>query len=253
MKKLIIIAIACYGLSAQAQMGGSENFIYLYSDSVIQARDVRLRPDVFGSWQLRADSRRVPIQQVKFFSNKDGFFANTRKLSLTGENEFSERVIEGRINLYQQSSYGPGLYGPYHHQHYNRRQPVDVRMYYNMGFGDLKKVNYHNLKQDMADRPESIDLLAGYRKSMNTGKLMYAAAGASIVAGLVSFLVSSGNEKMSEGDFFSGKKNFSNSSGPNFTAGFALLGAGAGFALGGYVISAKANRHLENAVEAYNR
>lgn len=243
MKKLIIIAMACYGLNTRAQSGESKNFIYLYSDSIIQARNITLRPDAFGSWQLRADSRRVPPQQVKFFSNKDGFFANTRRLSFAGVTAFSERVIEGRINLYQQTSYEPGMYNDYHHprhQHYSTRQPVDIRMYYNKGFNDLRKVSYHNLKQDMADHQESMDLLAGYRRSINTGKMMYTAAGVAIVAGLVYFLVGSERSSISASE-------------RNFAAGFALLGAGAGFALGGYVVSAKANRHLEDAIEAYNR
>ncbi|SMC89841.1 hypothetical protein [Pedobacter africanus] len=243
MKKLIIIAIACYGLSARAQSGESKNFIYLYSDSVIHARNITLRPDAFGSWQLRVDSRRIPPQQVKFFSNRNGFFANTRRLNFAGITAFSERVIEGRINLYQQTSYEPGLYNDYHHphhQHYSSRQPVDIRMYYNKGFSDLQKVNYHNLKLDMADHPESMDLLAGYRRSMSTGKLMYVAAGAAIAAGIVSFLV--GTEKSSMAATERG-----------YTAGFALIGAGAGLAFGGYAVSAKANRHLEDAIEAYNR
>lgn len=252
MKKMFIIAMACYGLNAQAQTGGSKNFIYLYSDSVIYARNITLRSDPFGSWQLRADSRRVPSSQVKFFSNRDGFFANTRKLTIAGVNEFSERIAEGKINLYQRTSYDPLFYG-HHHEYGHSRQPdLDVRMYYNKGFGDLKKVSYNNLKSDMVDHPQSMDLLKNYKKSRNTGKLLYTAAGASIVAGLVSILVNAGgNRRLSNDTGFGKSPGFVDKT--NFTTGFILVGIGAGMAAGGYAISASGNRHLENAVDAYNR
>ena len=246
MKKMFIIAMACYGLNARAQTGDSKNFVYLYSDSVIYARNITLRSDPFGSWQLRADSRRVPSSQVKFFSNRDGFFANTRKLTIAGVNEFSERIAEGKINLYQRTSYDPLFYG-HHHEHGHSRQPdLDVRMYYNKGFGDLKKVSYNNLKSDMADHPQSMDLLASYKKNRNTTKLMYTAAGLSIVAGAISYLTSA--SRMMKTNPSTGS-----SYDPSFTLSFISLGLAVGFSAGGYVVSASGSRHLENAVDAYNR
>jgi hypothetical protein len=79
---------------------------------------------------------------------------------------------------------------------------------------------------------------------------MYIVAGAAIVSGLISFLAAgSSNRDMSSGNGFG--SNFGK--GPNFTPAFILLGAGAGLATGGYFIQASGNRHLENAVDAYNR
>jgi hypothetical protein len=256
MKKLLIGVMACYALTARAQVQESKNFIYFFSDSVQYAKNIKLRPDFLGYLQLRADSRKVPTGQVKFFSNEDGFFANTRKLDFVAGASFSERIIEGKINVYQQERYDPEIYdGRYRRNRYMERErpTVDVRMFYNKGYGDLKKANYRNLSRDMADHQESMDLLKSYRKSMNSSKVMYVAAGASFVAGVVSFIASAGG-KTSMPDRKGFGANFGSSiKETNFTPGFILLGAGLGFGLGGVAIQRSGTRHLENAIERYNR
>jgi hypothetical protein len=239
MKKLLIVAMACYGLAARAQVRESENFLYLYSDSVIYARDIKLRPDFSGYLRLRADSKGIPMDRVKFFSNEDGFFANTRKLNLIGVSAFSERIMEGRINVFQERSYDPISYSSYRYDRRgrNRIEPViDVSMYYNKGYDDLKKLNYRNLKNDMSDNPESMDMLRNYRRSMNTTNLLYVAAGASLLTGFLTVAT--------------GGAGVSNS---KFALGGTLMGLGLGFATGGYLKYLSGNRKLENAVEAYNR
>lgn len=253
MKKLLIAALACYGLSARAQVHESKNFLYLYSDSVIYAKKIMLRPDFAGYWQLRADSRRVPTEQVKFFNNEEGFFANTRKLHFVRTDAFSERIIEGRINVFQEMTYDPFLYdrGPRYRD--NRQSRVDLRMYYNKGFSDLKKVNYYNLKNDMSDHPESMDLLKSYRKSMNTSKIMYAAAAVSVIAGMVSFLSTDNKTDSSFSGHFGDGTSSMNTSLSGYTPSFIMLGVGLGFAVGGFAIQTSGSRHLERAVDAYNR
>lgn len=210
-----------------------------------------LRPDFLGNWQLRADSRRIPSEQIKFFKNEDGFFANTRRLTFSGTSTFSERIAEGRINLFEETAYDPLVYRRGYR--YSNRQPVvEQRMYYNKGLGDLKKVSYSNLKNDMADRAESMNLLDSYRKSMKTSTMLYTAAGLSVAAGMISFLAKgSSNQSLSRGDGFGASR--PGGKGPNFTTSFLLLGLGAGFAVGGFSTHASGSRHLENAVDAYNR
>ncbi|WP_107216198.1 hypothetical protein [Pedobacter yulinensis] len=241
MKNLFIIALACYGLGARAQQQPSGNYLYLYSDSLVQAERIRLRADALNSFYFRADSRRVPASQVKFFSSDEGFFANTRRLNLANVSSFSERILEGRLNLYQQQPYlgdvGSGYYG--------RRRPVpemvDTRMYYNKGFEDLKRVSYANLSGDLADNPQSLAILERYRQKRRTSTIMYGAAGAAILGGLAAFLVTGANTNLSAGRR------------PQFGASLLLLGIGSGLAVGGYTTGASAGRHLEDAVDHYNR
>jgi len=238
MKKLLIIAMACYGLSARAQMRESRNFLYLYSDSIIYAKDIKLRPDFSGNLRVRVDSRNVPIGQVKFLNNKDGFFANTRKMGIMRTEEFAERIIEGRINVFQERSlsYAPYVYDAHNgpETYYTPAPSINTNMYYNKGYADLKKLNYANLKRDMADNPQSMDMLAAYKRSMITSKSLYVVGGASILAGLFA---------LGSGDYSSS----------NFTMGFGLAGLGFGLITGGYLKTFSAKQKLETAVDIYNR
>lgn len=256
MKKLLLSVMACYALSAGAQeVPDNKNYLYLYSDSIIYANRIQLRPDFSGYWQLRVDSRRIPVDQVKFFNNEDGFFANTKKLTFTRTSQFSERIIEGKINLYQERPYDPFSYDRSYRHGYGYRPgrypAVDMSMYYNKGYTDLKKVNYNNLKYDMADNPESMKFLNKYRKSASRSKIMYVTAGASIIAGFVSFLATgTGHNDMPSGFGFDNRPSLKS---PNYTASYVLMGLGFGMAVGGYAVQSAGAGNIENAVDAYNR
>ncbi len=248
---MLIVVMACYGLNARAQVDESKNFLYLYSDSVVYGNRVTMRPDYGGFWQIRSDSRRFPSEQVKFFNNENGFFANTRKINFLGAVTFSERVIAGRINLFQQTVYDEGFYGRRYFHRPMVQQPVDVRMYYNKGYGDLKKVSYRNLKADMADRPESLDFLTAYRKSLNTRNMLYVGAGAAVLAGLITFTIDGTRSGKFVGDGFN--KTLVEPKSIGMGTSFALLGLGGGLSVAGFLVHRSGSRNLENAVDAYNR
>lgn len=243
MKKLLIIAMACYGLSARAQRHESKDFLHLYSDSIIYADNIKFRPDFSGILRVKADNRNVPIGQVKFLNTKDGFFANTRKMGLMHTEGFAERIIDGRINVFLERSltYAPFIYNPQHtHEtHYVPSPPpsINSNKYYNKGYDDLKKLNYTNLKRDMADNPQAIDMLGAYRRSINTTKLFYVAGAASLVAAM--FVATS-----------EGKNAYSSA---NFNAGVGLGVLGLGLVTGGYFMTAPANQKLEAAIDTYNQ
>lgn len=132
--------------------------------------------------------------------------------------------------------------------------PVEVRMYYNKAYANLKKVNYINMKKDIADDQISIDMLAGYRKSMVTTRVVYLAAGASAIAGLISF-VATGNKSLheAEGTSLSDRNSPGSIKQANFTAVFVLAGLSTGFAIGGYCTSLSGARKLDRVVDTYNR
>jgi len=249
MKKLFLIVMACYGLNARSQVSESRNFLHLYPDSTVYANRIRLRPDLSGNWLVRADYRRIPVERIKFFNNEDGFFANTRKLNFFGEVSFAERIIEGRINLYQQVIYNPV---PFEADYYRFRdrtsKAINTKMFYNKGLTDLKKVNYRNLKADMADNQKSIDLLENYRKSIRTGNIIYVAAGAAVVAGAINLFAGSGFNHT--GSAFGRMSSY----GPKgYTEGVLLMGLGGVLGLGGYLVQASGSKYIERAIETYNR
>lgn len=249
MKKLLLIVMACYALNARSQVNESENFIRLYSDSTIYAQKIRLRPDFSGSWALRADSRKVPLERVKFFNNEDGFYANTRKLNLFGEVSFAERIIDGKINLYQQVVYEPIPFDmDYYRFRDRRRETVNSRMFFNKGMADLQKVNYDNLSKAMANNPESLDLLKSYRKSRQTSTIMYIAGGSALLAGMITLVTGTGFK-----DSGSSRFGMSELKDKSFAPSFILLGIGTGLSIGGFFVQNAGSRNIERAVDAYNR
>jgi hypothetical protein len=245
MKKLLILVMACYGLNARSQVNGSRNFLYLNSDSIVYAQKIRLRPDFSGSWTIRADSRKVLTSQVKFFNNEDGFFANTRTLNFLRQTSFAERIIEGKINLYQEVVYDDA---PFEEDYYRfrdyRRQVVNTRMFFNKDFSDLKKVSYGNLNEAMADNPKSLALLKRYRNTKVTGIVMYVAAGAAIIASGVTLM--SGSGITLDGKIPSLEHR-------SYTGSFVLLGLGAGLSLGGFLVGESGKKNIEKAIDNYNR
>ena len=248
MKKLLILVMACYGLNARSQqLNESRNFLYFYSDSTVYAQKIRLRPDFTGGWSLRADSRRVPVSQVKFFNNEDGFFANTRKLNLLGQASFAERIIEGKLNIYQEVVYDDA---PIEAEYYGfrdyRRQVVNNRMFMNKSYNDLKKVNYRNLNEAMADNPKSLALLRQYRNTQIAGIAMYVAAGAAIIASGITLM----SEGKQAGTTFGGMPKYADRS---YTGSFVLLGLGAGLSIGGYFVGQSGKKNIERAIDNYNR
>ena len=246
---MLIVVMACYGLNARAQVDESKNFLYLYSDSVVYANRVTMRPDYGGFWQIRADSKRFPSTQVKFFSNENGFFANTRKTNFQGAATFSERVITGRINLFQQTVYNEGIYS----RRYSTigQPPVDLKMYYNKGYGNLKKVSYRNLLDDMADRQESLELLGAYRKSLNTRNTLYVSAGVALLAGMITFTIDGTRSSEFVGEGFN--KTLVEPKTIGLGISFALFGIGSGLGVAGFLVNNSGAHHLENAVDSYNR
>src|SRR5690606_38001739 len=250
LKFLTVFAVlTCLCLNSKAQIDESRNFVYLYSDSVIYAKNIRLRHNFFNSLQLRADSKPIPLQKIKFFNNDEGFFANSKGLDAFGKIRLSERIIAGKINLYQERPYS--TFDSYRRREHNE---VDVRMFYNKAYGNLKKVNYANLAVDMADNTESMDFLRSYRKNMNTSKALYIGAGASVVAALVTFFVERKEEFNHQSDLpFPDRMD--NIKGKKGNLGFSvgLFGIGAGLAIGGYSTHVSGLRKLESAIDTYNQ
>jgi len=231
-----------------AQPDESREFIYLYSDSVIYAKHIDLERNFTGSLYLWADSRRIHPEQVKFFNNNRGFFANVKDFNLIGQTQFSERIRQGKINLYEEKTVDWDAYDEL--GGYPRPTVIDTRNYYNKGYGSVKKANYVNLSIDLADNPQSMAFLNKYRSTKRTQVAMYVAAGLSFISGFA-LMLSEGKEESwgpnNRPDFSSNNSSFS-----RLVPGLVLSGVGVGLATGGYLMGPSRTRHLKQAVDAYN-
>ncbi len=155
------------------------NFLYLMDDSVLKVHRLELNQPLMGPSYFMADGKKVDGRFVKFFQNDYGFYSNLMNVKGTYNPEFSLCEVHGKINLfshvvysmgttyglgseYYDSGYSDGLYLNWSVTHY----------YYNKDFGDLKKVNYKNLKTDLADNPESMKYLTDYKRASDNAVLL---------------------------------------------------------------------------------
>lgn len=238
------MVMACYALTSSAQMRPNADFLYLFNDSVVHADRITLRPGISGSLQIRADSRQVPVSQVKFINNRDGFFANIGGMSLLQSSSIAERVIEGKVNLFEEVPVELFARDRWGMRNYGASPAISPFMYYNKGNGDLKKIRYQTLMQDLADDKESMDLLNGYRKNINTSKILYVSAGVSLLAGITSFLTAGNSHTPTFGPNF-GKS-------PSFGASYVFLGLSPALALGGFLTQLSGKQKLISAINTYN-
>lgn len=236
MKKLLFIVVACYGLTARAQINESRDYLYLYSDSIVYAENIKFQPDFSGNLRVNVDARNFPIAQVKFLSTKDGFFGNTRRMGPL-HTDFVERIMEGRINVFQERPpvQLPHFFGALALPATQTSLPMSL--YYNKGFEDLQNLTYHNLKKDMADHPKSMDMLKAYKRGKNVTTLAYVAGAASIIGAAV-LATGNGQNAYSTGNFAG-------------TIGLGTLGLG--LIASGYFKDQSNRGRLEAAIETYNR
>lgn len=239
-------------LTAFAQPDESKNFLFLYPDSVIFARDIFLTRDFTGRPYFRVDGRRVHPDQVKFFNNEEGFYANGSNLNIAGENRFYERIRKGKINVYEERVIDWDDHRGPRYRGYKEPEVLFTKNFYNVGLGDLKKATYANLRADMAENMQSIDLLNKYNSVKKAEKSFYIGGTASVAAGFILFLTT-GLSNHNNTSFDNHSNPFDDHSTPNFAPSFILLGTGAIFAILGYTKTLKAPRYLKAAVDSYNR
>ncbi|WP_114783159.1 hypothetical protein [Botryobacter ruber] len=245
MKKILLLLLGFIALHPVAfgQVDETRNFIYLYSDSVIYARTIDYKTPLLGGAHLIVDARKVKGELVKFYQNEKGFFANTSNLNFTGGTTFSERIRKGKINLYELETvnYSPGHFSPGTGMYTGGGSSRNIKNYYNIGFGELKKADYKNLSVDLGENPESLAHLNKYKSNTNTQTILYVVGGAAILGGIISF-ANSGEPQNNEVHAT-----------PNMTVPLIGLGIGGASLWTSYLISLSKPKHLRSAIDAYNR
>ncbi|RPH31717.1 MAG: hypothetical protein EHM93_12275 [Bacteroidales bacterium] len=236
---LALLQIMIFGQSVMAQ----ENFIYLFDGTQVKSRIVDIRDPFTKKSYFIADSGRYSAELVKFYSNENGFFANTRRLNFSGSSIFISRVIVGKVNLYERvklhatpGNFGTnGVYSP-------GATGVTIKNYYNIGFGDLRKATYKNLAMDLGDNPESMKNLAKYHNYTRVQTVMSIIGGALIASGIISYYIKTKDVNYDD----------PNHKDPDVKPSIGFIVAGAGCIGVSYYISFPKRDRLKRVVENYN-
>ncbi|HLO59852.1 MAG TPA: hypothetical protein VK179_13985 [Bacteroidales bacterium] len=230
--------------SAFSQVDETRNYVYFFSDSVLYGRIVELRSPMFGGSFLMCDSIKVSKDFVKFFKGETGFYANTININSSGTSTFCQRIRKGKINLYERdvTSYSPGFYSPGFGgpgMYSSGMVTRNIKNYYNIGFGDLKKAKYKNLLVDLSDNPESMMHLTKYKSVRKTETILGVVGGVAVATGLVAVIATTNhNNGLSKS---------------NTTPGVVTMLAGAGCMWVSYFYSLSKPKHLRQAIDAYNK
>jgi hypothetical protein len=212
-------------------------FVYTFSDQVISGNNIEYRKtflegkSIFEKPYFLIDSKKIDYFNIKFFKNEDGFFASTK--NLTESNYFMERVIKGDINLYEKiKEYD----NPVIFQTPPEMFPTNNRIfgkpinYYNIGFNDLKRINYKNLKIDLAGNSKSMLFLKKYKNIKNAQTILVVIGGLALIGGTKVFINS-----------------------PEYSMQSIMISTGVASLCISYFIGINRVKHLKNAIIIYNR
>ena len=212
-------------------------FAYLYNKDVVEGSDVFYANPIFKAAFIQVDEKRYNVRSVKFYQNEEGFFANTN--GLTYSSNFAYRIETGSINLYElvRESYNPGVYNGGMWMGGGSSTRIDN--FYNIGFGNLKKATYDNLKYDLRDKPEALLHLDKYKSKQHLTYGLYAGAAVMVIGSFALFSNQAANTNPSVNGFNSAP-----------FIGLSLGGAALGWIA--YYVGLDKYRHIRDAIGAYN-
>lgn len=241
MKILSIVSFVFIVLqqSLYGQVDQSKNYLYLKSDSVIYGENITYNTRYFGSSYFLVDTIKINPIHVKFYQSKSGFYGRSDKMEVNPV--FAVRVIQNKINIFKiDTIYSSYRFYPTATGMASSGLVINKQHFYNKGYSDLKKLNYRNLKVDLADNPESSLHLNKCKSVKRNTTILYSAGFALIIGGLGSLIAKTSNVP-------------ENTPEPNLKGNFAAMGVGFACCWAGYFVSLSQPKHLINAVKSYNK
>jgi hypothetical protein len=232
---LLVIGLlfSIHQLNAQL-VDDQQKFLYLYGDTVVYGKQIEVVASN-NQYYFVLDSVMIKPERVEFYNNQTGLFANIKYLHPNSLSLFAPRIVKGNINLYEKEFV---VYTPITFDlttHMNSGGEVTAKLfqnYYNKGYEKLKLVSLKNLKVDLADNSESM-IYINKCKSINKKQTFL-----NIVGGMA-FLT--GIASLASNDFEFNK-----------VSGWGI-GLGAGCFVASYTLSFPKQKHIQKAIEAYNK
>jgi len=217
------------------------NFIYTYSQGLKKVDHVRFERPMFSSPYFIVDSVKYDNEDLKFYKNEAGFYANIKDQSFWGFAGFAECVSQGEINLFKYETTGQsvGTYNASTGTFTGGGSMNRISNYYNRGFGELKDATYKNLLVELADNPVSQIHLEEYRKAGKRQNWLIVAGSVAVGAGLATLISKT-------------SKDYGDNPEPSVAPNVALIiGGMASFGVSYHIYLSKP-KHLQKAVDTYN-
>lgn len=168
------------GLHAQerpADLGPNDHFIYLHNNTLLREGDFEVKQNLLFKRFFYPTGEKVNVADIKYFQDKKGYYA-----VFSGGYDTAKRLENGTFDLFVKYDYvsaGPGPGG------------TSRTYYYARGFGDLRRLQYKNLKADLI-----LDPGAAYKtqnelinKYLEKGKTRRIVSLSMLGGGMATFLV----------------------------------------------------------------
>jgi len=161
------ILLCCVFVASNAQE--KKYHVSLFSDSLLLGHHLVYERPILQTPYFMLDNQRIETKNVKFFSNRHGYFANLRELS-GGKERYALRIKSGKVNLYEEIDMA--IYGGDELQVEpnlgSSTSPLlatgESLEYYVKGNNSIQKAKYKFLTIDLADNPESELQLKSFKK-----------------------------------------------------------------------------------------
>ena len=228
---------------ATALMGWSQTtdslIVGLTDGTTLYPSTLKYKTPTFGSSHLLIDKeRKIALDQVRFYQDDSGYYVFDR---VDGNNRIRlKREMQGRVNTFSRivSTYTPGVGMPGTAGATMGTFNSSKVGYYKKGSGNIREINYENLRGVLADNQASMAKLEKVKSLKRLNTYAYVGGGALLVAGLVHM----GNLNKTEGPPpYDGTMKFSP---------LVFIGAAA-FTIPLFTGKAKQDR-LKEAIEVYN-
>ena len=162
--------------------------VQLTNGEVFQGESLVFEKPILKPACFRLDSRLVLANDVRFFKNNHGYFANLNHATSANKDGYAIRIKKGKIDLFEEIDID--VYGgtslkvapQVGHNAPAQLAQGDRFQYYSVDDVNLKKACYQNLRLDLAGNAESLRFIKNYRKyQWLQGGLV--AGGLSLIAG----------------------------------------------------------------------
>lgn len=229
---LLLSLISSLGLHAQerpADLSPTDHFIYLHDNTLLREVDFEVKQNLLSRRFFFPSGEKINLADIKYFQDKKGYYA-----VFSSGYDTAKRLEYGTIDLFVKYDYvstGPGPGG------------ISKSYYYARGFGDLKRLQYKNLKADLILDPDPAfktqnELINKYLEKNKTRRTVSLAM---LGGGLATFLVGGLIYESGDGPVVT----------PAQRTGLAICLAG--ILTAGISVTINRDKPLMNALKEYNK
>ncbi|NNE54826.1 MAG: hypothetical protein HKN32_02315 [Flavobacteriales bacterium] len=184
---LFTLLLGAQDLSAQLNQRKAHHVMHTngeleYANSVVYEHRI-MREGMF-----HLDSSVIRSQEIRFFKNNNGYFANLEYAYESRPNTYAMRIRKGSVDLYEEidiNVYGGEELGAGDlNIHPSKLATGRAFQYYCIDGQHIRKASYRNLAKDLRAFPEGLENLRKHRKYQVLQVSLIAASASMIVGGL---------------------------------------------------------------------